>query len=68
MGTIEFKINGRKVGSIYFRNEGTISGDACMYVYEYYVPEEGVKKGKVSHNRSNGIEVLAYLILSNMRK
>ncbi len=67
MGTIEFKINGRGIGSIYFRNTGVISGDSCMYVYEYYIPEGELRTGTVSHRRSNGIETLAYLMLSHMR-
>ena len=65
MGTIEFRVNGDKVGEIYFRN--LTGGDVSDYTYEYFVPEEGVINGKVCHRRSNGIETLAYLILSDMR-
>ncbi len=65
MGTIEFKINGRKVGEIHFHNVEGI--EACNYYYEYYQPQTELRTGTVSHHRSNGIETLAYLILSDMR-
>ena len=66
MGTAEFKINGRKVSEIYFRNITTFTEPADdIYDYEYQVWRLGdpLVVGTVKHYRGDGVERLVATII-----
>jgi hypothetical protein len=70
MISAEIKVNGTMVGHIYARNISTPevleSGVGLnLYHWEYYKPENRIaKRGKVSHERQDGIEKLISKILA----
>jgi len=82
MFSVEIKINGSMIAHIYGRNLGPAedhpvpieltdrernSGDAYLYKYEYYTPENrGIREGKVVHVRDDGIEPLLRDILASV--
>ena len=70
MGTVEFRVNGTIVASIYFRNEGLVGNDKgiCCYYYEYYEPEKYFNRGKVIHKRDDGITALAHTIIGHIHR
>ncbi len=64
MLSAEIKVNGTMVGHIYARNISTpaileAGVGLNMYHWEYYRPEQrSAKRGKVVHERQDGIESL----------
>ena len=67
MFTIEIKINGAMIGHIYGRNVKDMGNGQNEYDYEYYEPEQrNLKKGTVSHARSDGIRKLVNKILTDI--
>ncbi len=71
MLSVELKVNGVMVGHIYARNITSTEKLVGLNLYhcEYYRPEtRKVSKGKVSHNREDGIEILVGKILTLVGK
>jgi len=66
MFTIEMRINGVLVSTIYGRNIGVDdTTNRHKYLYELYRPESGVQKGFVAHHREEGIERLTQIVLDD---
>ncbi len=70
MLSVEIKINGITISTIYGRNEEIIIGrdKECQYYYEYYQPEKPLITGRLMYQRSLGINKLLIEILKRIEK
>ena len=67
MGSIEYKVNERKVGEIVFRNVKHIEDDMYLYSYSVYKgKEEPFHSGTCVHQRKDGIFKLGSIIIMDM--
>ena len=70
---VEFRINGKLISFLHIVNRYMVpSADENKYLYEWelYRPEhcQPIRRGTISHIRSNGAEELVQLILAQVRR
>lgn len=69
MFTVEIKVNGITISTLYGHNEGHMGkDDECQYYFEQYIPEKPLTTGHVLHKRSLGMNSLLVKILKKIVK
>ena len=70
MLTVETKINGRLINTIYAHNTGVTDPDTDLteYYYDFWAPTEPLITGTVHHNYNDLISILTSIIIKDVEK